>query len=410
METALRKLSDAEETSSMSPYIYHLFLGHDIEDYMQPNLLREFSAPNLPDLNRSQVCAVKHALQRPLTLIQGPPGTGKTVTSANIVYQLVKKCGGPVLVCAPSNTAVDQLCEKIHKTGLNVVRVYAKSREALETSVAHLALHNQIKNVVGGMELQRLQRLKEENGELSSDDEKKYRLLREQCEKEVLDKAAVICCTCICSGDRKLFGKRFHTILIDECVQATEPECLVPLIKGPSKLILVSDPCQLSPLVLCKEAATRGLSQSLFERLVKLGARPCRLKVQYRMHPVLSKFSSNCFYEGALQNGVDASDRKLRADFPWPQPDKPMMFYAASGQEEIAGSGTSFLNRIEAANVEKIVTKFLKSGVKPEQIGVVTPYEGQRSFLVQYMKYQGSLHAKMYENIKVANVRAERRT
>lgn len=64
--------------------------------------------------------AVKHALQRPLSLIQGPPGTGKTVTSATIVYQLVKQNGGPVLVCAPSNTAVDQLTEKIHCTGLKV--------------------------------------------------------------------------------------------------------------------------------------------------------------------------------------------------------------------------------------------------------------------------------------------------
>lgn len=64
--------------------------------------------------------AVKHALQRPLSLIQGPPGTGKTVTSATIVYQLVKQGGGPVLVCAPSNTAVDQLTEKIHRTGLKV--------------------------------------------------------------------------------------------------------------------------------------------------------------------------------------------------------------------------------------------------------------------------------------------------
>ena len=41
--------------------------------------------------------------------LQGPPGTGKTVTSATIVYQLVKQHGGPVLVCAPSNTAVDQV-------------------------------------------------------------------------------------------------------------------------------------------------------------------------------------------------------------------------------------------------------------------------------------------------------------
>lgn len=65
--------------------------------------------------------AVKHALQRPLSLIQGPPGTGKTVTSATIVYQLVKQSGGPVLVCAPSNTAVDQLTEKIHTTGLKVL-------------------------------------------------------------------------------------------------------------------------------------------------------------------------------------------------------------------------------------------------------------------------------------------------
>jgi regulator of nonsense transcripts 1 len=66
------------------------------------------------------VYAVKHALQRPLSLIQGPPGTGKTVTSATIVYQLVKQNGGPVLVCAPSNIAVDQLTEKIHRTGLKV--------------------------------------------------------------------------------------------------------------------------------------------------------------------------------------------------------------------------------------------------------------------------------------------------
>jgi hypothetical protein len=63
-----------------------------------------------------------------------------------------------------------------------------------------------------------------------------------------------------------------------------------------------------------------------------------------------------------------------------------------SGQEEIAGSGTSYLNRTEAASVEKIATKFLKAGIKPDQIGVVTPYEGQRSFLVQYMQYQVRLH------------------
>ena len=68
--------------------------------------------------------------------------------------------------------------------------------------------------------------------------------------------------------------------------------------------MLVGDHCQLGPVVMCKKAARAGLSQSLFERLVVLGIRPIRLQVQYRMHPALSAFPSNIFYEGSLQNGV----------------------------------------------------------------------------------------------------------
>lgn len=142
------------------------------------------------------------------------------------------------------------------------------------------------------------------------------------------------------------------------------------------------------------------------------------LQVQYRMHPSLSEFPSNSFYEGTLQNGVTTSDRLLsQIDFPWPVPNKPMFFYVQvylyrrvfvalrcdilvlstitcfrvllvicylilrfclfaflstqMGQEEISASGTSYLNRGEAGNVEKIVTTFLKSGVVPAQVCVV---------------------------------------
>lgn len=56
--------------------------------------------------------------------------------------------------------------------------------------------------------------------------------------------------------------------------------------------------------------------------------------------------------------------------------------------------------------MEKIVTRFLKSGVKPEQIGIITPYEGQRAYLVQHMQYSGSLHNKLYQEIEVASVDA----
>lgn len=81
------------------------------------------------------------------------------------------------------------------------------------------------------------------------------------------------------------------------------------IINSPlSQLILVGDHCQLGPVVMCKKAAKAGLSQSLFERLVVLGIRPIRLQVQYRMHPALSAFPSNIFYEGSLQNGVTAGE------------------------------------------------------------------------------------------------------
>uniref|UniRef100_A0A3P9J6Q6 ATP-dependent helicase RENT1 n=1 Tax=Oryzias latipes TaxID=8090 RepID=A0A3P9J6Q6_ORYLA len=354
-----------------------------------------------------QVYAVKTVLQRPLSLIQGPPGTGKTVTSATIVYHLSRQGNGPVLVCAPSNIAVDQLTEKIDKTGLKVVRLCAKSREAIESPVSFLALHNQISNMDSMPELQKLQQLKDETGELSSADEKRYRALKRTAERELLMNADVICCTCVGAGDPRLAKMQFRSILIDESTQATEPECMVPVVLGAKQLILVGDHCQLGPVVMCKKAAKAGLSQSLFERLVVLGIRPIRLQVQYRMHPALSAFPSNIFYEGSLQNGVTAADRiKKGFDFQWPQPDKPMFFYVTQGQEEIASSGTSYLNRTEAANVEKITTRLLKAGAKPDQIGIITPYEGQRSYLVQYMQFSGSLHTKLYQQVEIASVDA----
>lgn len=54
-----------------------------------------------------------------------------------------------ILVCAPSNIAVDQLTEKIHRTNLKVVRLCAKSREAIDSPVSFLALHNQVRAHTG---------------------------------------------------------------------------------------------------------------------------------------------------------------------------------------------------------------------------------------------------------------------
>lgn len=62
---------------SVTGYLYHLMLGHESEQQLiKVNLPKSIFAPGLPELNHSQVAAVKSVLQKPLSLIQGPPGTG----------------------------------------------------------------------------------------------------------------------------------------------------------------------------------------------------------------------------------------------------------------------------------------------------------------------------------------------
>lgn len=393
---------------SVSGYIFHKLLGHEVAAApMKIQMPKKFSVPGLPELNSSQINAVKSVIQKPLSLIQGPPGTGKTVTSATIIYHLAKVNGGQVLVCAPSNVAVDQLCERIHRTHLKVVRLTAKSREDVESSVGFLSLHEQVRMNDSNLELTKLSQLKSELGELSSQDEKKFKTLTRAAEREILSNADVICCTCVGAGDPRLAKMKFRTVLIDESTQSAEPECMIPLVLGCKQVVLVGDHQQLGPVIMNKKAAKAGLNQSLFERLVILGLAPIRLNVQYHMHPCLSEFPSNMFYEGSLQNGVTMQQRLRRdVDFPWPVSDTPMMFWSNLGNEEISASGTSYLNRTEASNVEKIVTRFFKAGVQPADIGVITPYEGQRSFVVSSMQNTGTFKKESYKEIEVASVDA----
>ncbi|CAN3373152.1 hypothetical protein DIURU_001194 [Diutina rugosa] len=396
----------ALEKQSVSGYIYHKLLGHEVAPIeFAVHLPKRLSIPEFAELNDSQLNAVRAVLQRPLSLIQGPPGTGKTVTSATIIYHLVKMNREKVLVCAPSNVAVDHLVDKLNQLGLKVVRLTAKSREDVESNVSHLSLHNLVAKEEGA----KYANYREREGELDDAEVAKVGRAIRQAESRILKKCDVVCCTCVGAGDRRLANYKFRSVLIDESTQASEPEVLIPIVKGAKQVVLVGDHQQLGPVILNKKAGDSGLRQSLFERLVVLGHVPIRLEVQYRMNPCLSEFSSNMFYEGSLQNGVTKDQRSVGSiNFPWPIKDSPMMFWANYGREEISGSGNSFLNRVEAMNVEKIISRLFRDGVSPEQIGVITPYEGQRAYIIQYMQINSSLADKkdQYMNVEVTSVDA----
>ena len=73
-------------------------------------------------------------------LLFGPPGTGKTTTLAEAILQFVKsKTESKVLVCAPTNTAADELCKRL--TQLNrseMLRLMAYSRDPHEVEASVL--------------------------------------------------------------------------------------------------------------------------------------------------------------------------------------------------------------------------------------------------------------------------------
>ncbi|KAH9599232.1 DNA2/NAM7 helicase [Trypanosoma melophagium] len=405
---ALRKFVDIKPP--LSEYLYHTILGQteDAEKYFQ-KVPCDLSAQTLSKLNKSQEIAVRNALENPLTLIQGPPGTGKTTTGVTIVKHLHHIVREQILVCAPSNIAVDHLAERLSMNGLKITRLQPRYRVAESEKIKNLSLDQQVEDFIdsetGDSRVKNILNSMRNQLSLNDDDYDLYKKNVRNIEKLILGNADVICCTCVGAGDTRLKGMHFKHVLIDEATQGTEPETIIPLVSGAEQVILIGDHCQLRPVVSSLAAEKAGLHRSLFERFLSMGHRALRLDVQYRMHPSLSSFPSSYFYEGTLQNGVTERERNASRVFPWPEPSKPLFFYNTTAPEELGANGCSYLNRAEAALVEKIVTRLIKDGkVNPEEIGVITPYYSQSRFIRNYLSRCGNIDASVYDRVEIATV------
>ncbi|AAZ11329.1 regulator of nonsense transcripts UPF1 [Trypanosoma equiperdum] len=401
----------ARSEGSVSAYLYFTILGQkERAAHRNSGFDTEPEPRGHHNLNYSQEQALRVALRNPLTLIQGPPGTGKTSTSVAIIRELHSHVKSRILVCAPSNVAVDHLAQRVSGTGLKVVRLQAKYRNDIPCSVESIGLERQVGDYINASSgLERLKELLDSMQTGKSLNDKDYGTYKdgvEKIERLILRNADVVCCTCIGAGDYRLKTMKFKHVLIDEATQGTEPEVLIPLVRGAKQVILVGDHCQLRPLVFSTAAEKAGYQRSLFERLVLMGHRPVRLDVQYRMNPSLSFFPSHHYYEGTLQNGVTAEQRDASEVFPWPDVTKPIFFYNATGNEELGSNGRSYLNRAEAALTEQIVTKLIQGGVEPGDIGVITPYRSQCRYLRSYLSRSGRLPMEVYDRVEISSVDA----
>ncbi|KAI1140738.1 SEN1 N terminal-domain-containing protein [Hypoxylon sp. FL0543] len=416
-------------------------------------------------LNTGQAKAILHARENDaFTLVQGPPGTGKTKTIVAMVGALLTGSLGattgtalkppvkPVsrgmskklLVCAPSNAAVDELVLRLKEgvkstTGsfhkINILRLGRS--DAINAAVKDVTLDEMVKARVEGAEKQNTgpssrELMHKEAGQIKLElaelrpqleaaravgdraetntlqrkfDELKRRqaqigakidadkdsgntaareseIRRRQIQQEILDSAHVLCATLSGSGHEmfKNLQVEFETVIIDEAAQCVELSALIPLKYGCSKCILVGDPKQLPPTVLSQSAARFGYDQSLFVRMQRNHPDDVHLlDTQYRMHPEISSFPSQEFYERRLIDGGDM--RKLRHQS-WHQSALlgPYRFFDVKGIQEKGHKGQSLVNleevRVAMQLYERLMTDYPQTDFKGK-IGIITPYKAQ---------------------------------
>lgn len=205
-------------------------------------------------------------------------------------------------------------------------------------------------------------------------------LEKKRVEQQILDEAHVLCATLSASGHDRFqnLSLEFETVIVDEAAQCTELQALIPLKYGCAKCILVGDPKQLPPTTFMDKKLNFQYEQSLFVRMQNNQPEDVHLlDTQYRMHPEISLFPSKCFYEGRLLDGPDMA--KLR-EKPWHKDPilGPYRFFDVQGQQTSRGS--SLTNMVEIDAAMRLYNKLMDSCHSYDfkgKIGIITPYKAQ---------------------------------
>jgi len=364
----------------------------------------QFPAYN-PLLVSSQLAAVDAALRDgpPLAVLQGPPGSGKTSVVVELVQQAIA-ARQRVLLCAPSNMAVDLLARRLGQADpqLRLVRVGNPAR----MDAASLALTPQ--NVAMGME-EGMRResealLEEQLAELAADPRMKRErrvqmrgflqrrskraLARALADGEGLAvaQAQVVLSTTTMAADPSVMGAPlFDLAVLDEAGQATEPNSWLPVLRA-RRAVFVGDPMQLSPTVL--SGAASGLQRSLMERAMATNpSRVWLLTVQWRMHRLICAWASEQLYGSRLTSHSSAADRLLchldgvRRTAATESPLVALDTRPAAGGYEQRDSDGAICNSAEAEVVLAHVSGLLRTGVDPSQMAVISPYSAQVDLL-----------------------------
>ncbi|KAG7384713.1 DNA-binding protein SMUBP-2 [Phytophthora pseudosyringae] len=388
-------------------------------------------------LNQSQVEAIRFALaSKDLALIHGPPGTGKTTTVVEFILQAVTKFDLKVLVCAPSNIAVDNVLDKLASTcstlrkKLRLTRVGHPARvlpqilkyclDAKIQSAEGTEIVNDIRKEMTAMQT-KLQKTRDKSVRFQLRREmkanrKEIRVREQKVVGDIVQHSNVVFATNVGAASKLLKDVTFDLVIIDEAAQALEASCWVPILKA-KRCVLAGDHLQLPPTIKSKTAAAKGLEVTLFDRITSYANTQSIVKMldtQYRMHEDISEWSSQAMYKGELKSFEGVAKRKLH-ELPHVKIteddellDATLLLLDTAGCEleedakDDDDKGHSMLrlsksNEGEAQVVARHVRALLETGLKEEEVAVITPYNKQ----VQTLK---ALLLESYPKLEIRSV------
>ncbi|KAJ4802894.1 P-loop containing nucleoside triphosphate hydrolases superfamily protein [Rhynchospora pubera] len=173
----------------------------------------------------------------------------------------------------------------------------------------------------------------------------------------------------------------FDVVIIDEAAQLKECESVIPLrLNCVKHALLVGDECQLPALVKSQVSKRSGFGTSLFARLVSLKHEKHLLNTQYRMHPSISLFPNNRFYDGKVLDGSNVLEDGYNNKYSHFLFGSYAFVNINDGSEETDDFGKSWRNWMEVAVVVHLIKSLYDSWKRMGgklSVGIVSPYTAQ---------------------------------
>jgi len=377
-----------------NPHVWNPDACYAIEhDYMDTTFAGMFRAltyfieanRDRKDLLTAPASECQNNKNNEIFLLLGPPGSGKTsIALKQMVETEIQKNKSNVLLLAYTNRAVDEICKALTDISASLPFIRIGSELNCSPEFRSRLLESYLEN-------------RQKRSEVS----------------EIIQRCRIFAGTVASVWNKpELFQlKHFDLAIIDEATQLLEPHLLgIFCIKNDTgenaidRFVLIGDHKQLPAVVLQSKEESRvndpslnaagitDLSASLFERLYCKFNREGNtsswdmLSKQGRMHPALSAFPSEHFYEGRLEcAGLPHQTEE------WLDRNR-ILFYPV---EPLDNELSDKINRKEAETVTEICKKLYaesrKKGEHPnaQSIGIIAPFRNHIALIRKQLQETG---------------------